>query len=138
MAGEKTDDILIEKKMTCRASMPDGKIKKQVWAQLTTDPQGISAVQQEALLSGFYEWGQNDILEPYYAQYFNVLADKNFYAAKSYKYLKEFVKGLLPRQKEVTDVEIAKMQKIVDILPQQDPTASPSYIKLLQEGLELM
>lgn len=138
MANEKTDDILIEKKMTCRASMPDGQIKKEVWAQITAEPQGISAVQQEALLSGFYEWGQNDILEPYYAQYFSVLTDKSFYGAKSYKYLKEFVKGLLPRQGEVTQAEIATMQKVLDTIPQQDPNASQAYIKLLQEGVELL
>lgn len=125
--------------MTCRASRPDGQIKKQVWSQMTADPaQGISAVQQEAMLNGFYEWGQNDILEPYYAQYFSVLTDKGFYGAKSYKYLKEFVKGLLPRQKEVTEVDIAKMQKVLDTIPQQDPNASQAYIKLLQEAVELL
>jgi len=138
MANEKTDDILIEKQMTCRASRPDGQIKKQVWSQITADPTAISAVQQEALLSGFYEWGQEDLLEPYVAQYFSVLTDKGFYGAKSYKYLKEFVKGLLPRQKEVTEADIAKMQKVLDTIPQQDPNVSQAYIKLLQEGVELM
>lgn len=118
MANEKTDDILIEKQMTCRASRPDGQIKKQVWSQLTTDPKGLSAVQQEALLNGFAEWGQDDILEPYYAEYYTMLADKDFYGAKSYKYLKEFVKGLLPRHKEVTEADIAKMQKVLDTIPQ--------------------
>ena len=90
------------------------------------------------MLSGFNEWGQDAILEPYNAQYFSVLTDKGFYGAKSYKYLKEFVKGLLPRQKEVTQADIDKMQKVLDTIPQQDPNASPAYIKLLQEGVELM
>ena len=64
--GTQKDDITANLKLTCRASMPQLESKQEVWDLITGENTQkkvqISSKQKEAMLSGFYQWGQSELL----------------------------------------------------------------------------
>lgn len=75
---------------------------------------------------------------PYYDDYFNVLANKNFYTTKGYRYLDDFVHGMLPRRKNVKQDDINKLKMVKENIVKDDPQVSKGYLNLIQQGIEIL
>ena len=128
---QKDDDISIETKMACRSAKPDPAIKKDVWTSLTTNDKGISKEQLTTMMGSFYQFDQEAILMPYYDDYYNVLSNKNFYTTKGYRYLDDFVHGMLPRRKNIKQEDINKLKMVKENLVKDDPQVSKGYLNLI-------
>jgi aminopeptidase N len=78
---------------TARAARPTPEAKAQVWASVVEDDKLANAV-QEAVIDGFVQTDQRELLAPYTAKYF--AAVKDIWKSRSHEIAQQIVLGLYP------------------------------------------
>ena len=73
-AGDHSDEIT-RFKLACEAGLPNAEKKEALWKWYTNEAATESDKTFEASMSGFLQWQQLDILQPYVEKFFAVIAD---------------------------------------------------------------
>jgi len=71
--GDDKSDVAKNCRLRCKASIPTAENKAEIWEAVTSETSDYSMYEREAMISGFYSYGQLDILEPYFDKFFEVL-----------------------------------------------------------------
>ncbi|HEX3926088.1 MAG TPA: aminopeptidase N [Streptosporangiaceae bacterium] len=109
---------------TCRAARPDPAVKQEAWNLIISGK--LSNATFRATLDGFEDQDQDELLEPYAARYFDVVAD--IWRDWGSDMAQYFTENAYPRR-EVTAEAIAAAD---DYLARSDPAAA--LRRLLAEG----
>ncbi len=78
---------------TARALTPTAEAKAEAWRLAVEDDTQTNAT-QDAVVAGFAHWSQGELLEPYVAKYFDVIAD--VWQRRSSEVAQTIVVGLFP------------------------------------------
>ncbi|MBW1598488.1 aminopeptidase N [Streptomyces sp. JJ38] len=78
---------------TARAARPTAEAKAAAWAEVVESDKLPNAV-QEAVIAGFVQTDQRELLEPYTAKYFEVLAE--VWSSRSHEMAQQIAIGLYP------------------------------------------
>ncbi|MER5376034.1 aminopeptidase N [Streptomyces sp. NPDC002553] len=78
---------------TARASRPTAEAKAEAWAQVVESDKLPNAL-QEAVIGGFVQTDQRELLEPYTDRYFDVV--KDIWEERSHEIAQQIVVGLYP------------------------------------------
>ena len=110
---------------TCLASRPTARAKAEAWASVVEDDKLPNAV-QEAVIAGFVQPEQRDLLAPYRARYFAAI--KDVWERRTPEMAQQIVVGLYP----VVLVEQATLDATDVWLAEADPV--PALRRLVVEA----
>ena len=140
MVGDDKSDIAEETRLGCIASIPDPKMKEQVWNEFTDPHSPRSLSEKEAEMNQFASFEQMDLIRPYQEKFFSNLAE--MYKQNSYKWFEAYFHSLLPREREINESDIAKLRAIKDQYLQSPEGKKASrnngFTKTLDGGIEAM
>ncbi|CDW89925.1 aminopeptidase n [Stylonychia lemnae] len=129
--GDDKSDIAVNVRETCNASLPDTENKRKVWDSLIDHTTQDSIYKRGARMSGFYNWKQLDIVQPYFDEFYEILP--TIYEKTPFKYVESFFYSLLPRM-EIHDRHIVKLLQLKNATPDNQS----NFASLLSEGTELI
>lgn len=94
--GDDKSDIAEETRLGCRASLPDPKVKEEVWKEFTDPNSKRSLSEKEAEMHNFSPFEQNNLIQPYRERFYGNLPE--MYKSNSYKWFEAYFHSLLPRE----------------------------------------
>ncbi len=121
-------DIGRRRAAAARASMPTAEAKAEAWARATAPGPALATVR--AIAGGFWQWGQDELVEPYVDAYFASLGD--WWRGRSREEALALANGFYPRTLVRSGVVAATDRALAD-----DGLAGPVR-RLLLEGKDRM
>lgn len=133
-------DTSEELKFKCLASIPDAKMKQQVWNDFTNPESKLSLRLKQSLMESFYTPSQKDMLKPYYLQYFSSMI--SMYKQNTYPFFKDYFRDLLPSRNDINTEDINKLENTMQVYLQSDDGKkagkNDGFVKILQDGIDTL